>query len=398
MSMYRYSWLFALVFALALFGFPMSFGIGHLSGLNLRDQNVGFRAVLLSLCVLAVLLRGKSEPAFRGKLVGLFWFFWTLYALKFGQQLLDGQMGYIGNMSELDAFIYWGGVTALPMVFLMFLPSDEVDLNKTVRIAAIVISAGCAFTYYSVSLNLGYSDLGRFRVDQTLNPITFGHLGVSALLLALCGVGLKFQILELALRTVLSGAGVYAIYAASSRGPIVALGVAMLFYLLFSQNLVARVRLLLMLIVAIGFYFWTSVILESKGSVFSTRVIDDFTNDRGRLDLWDTAIQGFLQNPLIGNAVSLPDGSYPHNVVLEAFYVTGVLGGFAFAVVCLACLVKAASFIRVGGAYAFIGLIFIQYFVMNLFSGSLWGSAPFFAVMSAVLVMAIHKRPESKLR
>jgi hypothetical protein len=391
----RYSSLYALVLTLALFGFPMSFGIGHLAGIDLRTQNVGFRAALLSLCFLAVLMRGRADKVFQGKIVGLFWFFWSVYILKFLNQLLDGQMSYIGNMTEIDAFVYWSGVTFLPSLLILLLPADKQDFKDTSRLAAVIITAGCTFTYYSVSLSLGYSDLGRFRVDETLNPITFGHLGVSALLLALCGVGLKFQVFELSLRAILCGAGVYAIYAASSRGPIVALGIAMLFYLLFSKNLLVRARLLLLVVVGAGFYLWTSVILESKGAIFSTRVVDDFMNDAGRIDLWKSTLQTFLQSPLTGNTVSLPDGAYPHNLILESFYVTGIFGGLAFTAVCVACLVKATLLVRLGGAYAFIGLIFTQYFVMNMFSGSLWGSAPFFAAMSAVLVLAIPPRHQA---
>jgi hypothetical protein len=340
-------------------------------------------------------MRGRADNVFRGKVMGLFWFFWSLYTLKFLGQLQDGQMSYIGNMSERDAFVYWGGVTLLPSLLILLLPAGKQDLNTTSRISSIIIAAGCTFTYYSVSAIVGYSDLGRFRVDQTLNPITFGHLGVSALLLALCGLGLKFQVWELSLRLILCGLGVYAIYAAASRGPIVALGVSMLFYLLFSKNLVARARLLLIIVVGSGFYLWSSVILKNKGSVFSTRIMEDFMYDGGRMDLWKTTAESFFQSPLIGNAMSLPDGGYPHNLILESFYVTGVFGGLAFTAVCVACLVKAASLVRLGGGYAFIGLIFTQYFVMNMFSGSLWGSAPFFAAMSAILVLAIPPRHQA---
>jgi hypothetical protein len=173
------------------------------------------------------------------------------------------------------------------------------------------------------------------------------------------------------------------------------LGVALLFYLLFSQNLLARARLLLLLLVGAGFYLWTSVILESQGSIFRTRVLDEFMSDTGRMDLWVNTFQDFLKNPLTGVAVSLENGSYPHNLILESFYVTGIFGGLAFTAVCVACLVKAASLIRLGGAYAFIGLIFTQYFVMNMFSGSLWGAATFFAAMSAILVLAIPPRHQS---
>jgi O-antigen ligase len=105
-----------------------------------------------------------------------------------------------------------------------------------------------------------------------------------------------------------------------------------------------------------------------------------------RLEVMSGAWKSFTEAPLLGNALEVMEyGGYPHNVVIESFMATGIVGGTTFTVLLLLSFIYALSLVRMPGSYSWIGLLFIQYMTGSLVSGAIYNSPTMWALLGAVL-------------
>ena len=103
----------------------------------------------------------------------------------------------------------------------------------------------------------------------------------------------------------------------------------------------------------------------------------------GRLDLYSSAWNLFLDNPLFGAGLEDPTfGGYPHNVVIEAFMATGFAGGVAFVIGVVAMVYAAFVVIRELPLYAWMALIALQQLLSAQFSGTLIQSTTMWGAMA----------------
>ena len=150
-----------------------------------------------------------------------------------------------------------------------------------------------------------------------------------------------------------------------------------------------KLRVLLLVgILACSLPFGFAAIKE-MGSNIDQRVSGTFDEmeDRSesRFDLWQGAWEDFVENPLTGRAFDGRYGTYPHNLLLESFMATGIVGGLSFLWILLNGVQAAWQLIRHSTEHAWLGFLFFQMTVYAMFSGALWSHFGFWYILAAVL-------------
>jgi O-antigen ligase len=109
------------------------------------------------------------------------------------------------------------------------------------------------------------------------------------------------------------------------------------------------------------------------------------------------AWEEFLDHPAFGSGLDESrTGEYPHNVVIESFMATGVLGGAAFSIILL-CSSVAAAKLMTTNATRWISLLYVQYLVSALVSGALYLSGTMWCFIAAVIGLAAARQRDVML-
>ena len=322
--------------------------------------------------------------------------------------LLILRVAWDSSLSSLPLDFNWDemwlftlGATFLPAAaFLARMDAETLELAQRWALRLGVL-AGLSIAVAAV---IALRDIVTFlRLDTgVLNPISIGHAGVSLFVLLLLrppasadqSLARRFR------RAAGTGLGlllaVVLILASGSKGPIVAWFVVMLtwLFMLARASVLAGhslrgvalpmvVPLLLLLIVL------------AVNAVTPLPIVDRFLNiaqDQStseRIRLFTQALGQFEESPLLGSAVfEYESRIYPHNVIVEALMVGGV-------VLLVPLLMLLYENLRTAGAClaqvckdSWLALLYLQYLVDVMFSGSLFLSVQFWATSVAMLGLA----------
>lgn len=181
-------------------------------------------------------------------------------------------------------------------------------------------------------------------------------------------------------------AGFLCMFIAGTRGPLICSIVAIVLKTVFlNQNGKKKIIYVLMGIIAIALVQMGMIgsLINSLGDALSSIGIDNLriiemynegsmSDSSGRGDLQDTILQAIYQRPLLGWGVGADrlflDGSYVHNILLEAICSFGVIFGglflFALAVISIRALFLKNENVKL------IAFIFITSIVLKLFFSS----------------------------
>jgi O-antigen ligase len=132
---------------------------------------------------------------------------------------------------------------------------------------------------------------------------------------------------------------------------------------------------IIILILCIGATAYAAFYAESETSIHPISRIGIAAEDSGsilRLEMMRDATTQYLDNPILGSAtVEVRSRTYPHNILVEAFMATGTFGGLL--TLCLIAVSLRASWVLVrSAACGWVALVFVQYLIADLLSGSLF--------------------------
>lgn len=387
--------LYAAVLTLSLVGFPLVAGLAEAMHIEATGASVAMRGLLDVLSVLVVLhVLARHGRFARTTAVGMLFVFWGGYLLRmyFATTFLPYPLAWPPVM-----YWVWGvGACLIPAIALCTVPESQAYALAFRWCFALALCAG------AVMAGVGGTDVvdatgqmyasGRFRLTA-LNPISLGQHGVSLVILALWawqGMSHAKNVYASVMFAVGVALGLYLVIASASRGPLLSLLGALLLWAWATRGRQkGRVMALIICVITAGV---VAIIHLTATGVFDTleRVKQAINGDGAavidRVQLLRAAIEQFQSSPLIGNSlVDKLDGAYPHNLVIESFMATGVLGGFLFVGVILVALSYAWKLVRWRANEAWIGLLFAQYLVEAQTSGGLYSSTLFWAFLAAVL-------------
>lgn len=392
--------------ALTLVGYPLVSVLPELTGLPTRDFSVPYRAVFLVLCLVSTVISLYERALhFRGKFWAFFAVFWVMYVVR----LLNDTVLSV-NPLGFDVGDYWlftVGVTVIPAVAFARV-TNVPTLERSARWSAVLLFA-------SVGLNMwvGWDKLGdatsyiRFGTES-INPIAVGTIASRLFLICMFIVlspllfvdRRKSHRMPIVLSIAAMPLGAVALLFSGSRGPVVATlaGAAILLWLLFrwSENRVVlpvALALLVLSIVAVALPFVVNLGGGVLERFYSTSHLEDMS-DVDRFNLWRNGWEQFLENPLFGSGVEeLEYHFYPHNLVLEGYMATGIVGGTIFTGLAAYSLYVALKLIRSRTRAIWLSLLYVNAWFIALFSGSIWGAASLIHLMIAVVVTEQSLRP-----
>ena len=395
----------AAMYVLTIVGFPLVSTLPTLLGLDSQLATIPFRMLVAGLAF--GILYGwwvRGTPVLFTTAVLVTFVLWALLiARMFWDTIVSPLPGELytpaGQLLLLSL-----GACFLPAIVALEFPSDAtLDLaRRWIEILGAI--AMVAILYVGLRGVLAGSVLYRLATP-VLNPISVGHLGVSVMIVALCGFAGAGRLAR-AWRTLLVVLSVGVTVATVSRGPILAglLAVVILAFVTRRRRrlgiaaLAWRVGLIAAGVAGVAA---TVLFLEDTGVIdILARLTDTFQDvaSQERAKMIRGAWTQFTENPVLGSAfVELQFMENPHNILLESMMALGVAGLGLLLVSMTASLAATGDVIRAGPRHAWVGLIYLQYIVNGMLSGSLFtdGAFWFFALASLAIAKSLHDRAEA---
>lgn len=356
---------YPLLFAVALYGYPIAGNLVALIQVDSRVVSVPFRILvgLLSLGIIATSGRIRLD-AFRLTLFAI----WFVYCLRLVHDIVWTDLE--GADYALQYFLI---TCVLPAVAMM--SARGYNPVKYARAVFWVAMLGCSLSLLGSLLQLeGYQDLtegGRLSTTA-VNPVSIGHLAVSGTfcVLVLWGGASRIKRLWFTAALLLL---VWTLVQTGSKGPMLALAIC------GGLWSIRRGHLLRFTILMVPFLI---LLLSSDSSVLAQR-IEGAGEDLSTLDrvtlIADTLNQ-ISESPLIGSAfVERNSGYYPHNVFLEAPMAMGIPMAIVFTTLIGFAVVKAWR--ALGSNADLLGLLFFQALLTATVAGALFGAIDLWIIL-----------------
>jgi O-antigen ligase len=305
--------------------------------------------------------------------------------------------------------LLWFPITLIPSI--NFLHIDFSKSNKYLIYSWIFLCViGAGILLLNPSQSEQFATLGGRLSNLALNPIALGNYAASLALISLHVSLNKKKVLHSLLGKfskiafpATAAIGVIGVFLSGSRSPLISLLICALILLLTSSKKTKMgLKFVVTLLLIIGLFgFGVSFALEQgSGSIeriFATE--EEFSGtsrfagtEHSRLYLYSLVLEKVEKYPLFGFGLELPDGlGYPHNLILESFLALGIVGGLMFIILQIYMLFQAFALLKHKNSYkaawGWLGILFIQYFIASMSSGSIYGSYVLWYLMFAVLVI-----------
>jgi O-antigen ligase len=291
-----------------------------------------------------------------------------------------------------EVFVFFLIFSVIP--FFVF-SNYRFDENAVILLRNALFTGGAVFTILSLVL---YGSLlgqvGRLSVlateEGTLNPLILSYnsamtIGVIIFYMAFNKVRFWLKILLISLVIM----ALIPFLLGASRGGLIALLVPVVLMVFASgkiKNIISFVMLGL-------FSFYVIYFLDN---IFGSAFFDRFNSlgqdiERGsdsaiRISIWNNSIAQFWENPLLGDKLAV-DGweNYPHNIILESLQTVGLIGTAPFLYLIVTAFRSTFQILRYYKRHAWIGVVYLQAFIQNMFSGSLF-TANWFWVSLVVVI------------
>lgn len=331
------------------FGYPINACLSFLLGDTSSVINIASR--MLTLIIGAIFFANaffKKDIRVSKYLISVL-FFLTLYTLRL---IYDNEVRGIILVEYGKFKFYWlyFGNIIIPVLALVFY-FKHLEIKKVNSFCFGVITLSNILIALFLIQHLGFSSdifLARATLEveakggenvSIINPITISYFG--GILLASTfakkitgsGKGLKYQVLIIL--------GFFNLMIGASRGPMITfIFIAILLYFLnlsFQRKTILFVLRQFFFIILFFFAAKAAINYFVSNDFRAVMRIIEFSEDTSsnkkeeRDFIWDAAWNQFLESPIIGDQfIERHNNFYPHNIYLEVFMATGILGGLFF--------------------------------------------------------------------
>jgi hypothetical protein len=384
-------------FPVALFGYGLVATFITSADLS-RQLTVPYRAIVLVSSVIMLGVGLWQGTKFSRRYVGVL-LCTLMFAILYSARLVY-DVTFNSQLVQLsgDYVLPWFGISLVP-AFGFFLLNLK-DPLKYLNISWYLLIA-IAFRIVLGNLQTGrtFSQMGRLG-GEALNPISVGNYATSLVLLSLLiflnrdPKGKNSGLLTTGLVLVAISLGMYLLLLSASRGPILALVFCSTLLFLGARNGqrggIDIKKFLVMLVIPLVFALASSLAL-GEGSSYLDRFLNSEEEIGGagagiqRPQLYPIALGHIWNNLILGTSIEVPGIGYPHNLILESFLATGVIGGFLFTFIYFKMMHQAIRLVRTGNAWNWLGILFVQYGISAMLSGSLYASSFFWCLLAALL-------------
>lgn len=405
---YKFNRLNSFFILLLLVGYILISFLPGVMGTNSRMVTIPYRGLVLCLS-LYILIQGiiwKRHKTFPSREWGFFIAFWVIYLFRVVYDLY-----YVGIKATVfpntsDYILNAVGICLLPCVAIRY--ADSVDFKWVLkwffRLLLVALSLSLFLNLVSpISDEVEYA--GRYKGSSAMNSITYGHYGVSFALVSMFLFTKSEFFYKKAFYTLCFFFGLFIMYLAGSRSPLVALLVCSFFFQINNTGLFKG--LVVVVLLAMPLYIFSDQIIEflsGFGGSFIGRVLATINGGHtsGRDVLYVQALRDFADSPILGNAFLLQQGSgigfYPHNIIIEAFMATGVVGGIVFIIWVARCLIVSYKLVASSHQHAWTGVLFLQYLIYGMFSLAIFSNAGFwyYSILVWNVAYTTYKREQAE--
>lgn len=389
----RVSTINGIVMAGGIVGFPLVAATTSLLDMPSTTTSIVMRALIGSGALLLLLTGRRSITGLIRTPAVLLLYFWLFYILRLLVETL-----FQPEELARPAFIYWTfavGACLVPMVALAA-NRERMAPDHLFRLILVLCVVATLLGLASADTKMGdgeYAfDTGRYGLDS-LNPIFFGHLGVTVAVMAIWRLHEKATLKAYLLYAMVAALGILVMLLSASRGPLIAFAASIL-----ALEVVRGWRRLLLvgLTLAPLFVFLTfdltSVDRALGTQTFSRLQLTFEISDAatlGRVQSLGGALQQFIEAPISGNALEeRTTRNYPHNIVLEALIATGIFGALALVMALVWLLRQTVRLLQARSPYGWLALLFVQYLVGAQMSGAVWSSYQLWTLCGALIALA----------
>jgi hypothetical protein len=313
---------------------------------------------------LLIILKSKNSAVrnFNFKIIG---FFWLLYFIRLLWDLAIVQIPLAGDF--MFSFIFF---TIVPAVALMHVRTiDEHKLSALLLyFGSLICVLAIIATYTNAAASRSFTEdaEGRLFLD-TVNPITYGHVGVTTIIAALARIRycIKKSDWIIVVGALLLGA--FTIQLSGSRGPLVTLLLCIFALSIFNKPF----RWLLFPVLGVVILFFAGTFAESE-NILTSRIASTLQRDNTevRVVMQAGAIQQFLDSPFFGSAIiEFEFQDYPHNIIIESAMALGVVGFLLIGYITFVSLRGISRNFKIG--HILLPGLSLQYIVASQFSGSI---------------------------
>ena len=380
----------ALLIALVLAGYPAVAVVGTIFPLGGNLQSVVFRAGVVGLSALILLV---GFPARRYRMDGVLAAFMLLYLGRLVHDHLFANI-YLSDF----VLTFYSAAVLLPALALGFAAVGP-GLDRLLSRWLMVLGGIAVFgTVWAESQGLAYNPWAEMGgttprlMFESLNPISLGYAGATCLVAAFVYLTTyrdsRFWTIFAVAMFIGSGP---IILAAGSRGPLIATIVSLAW---LASSKTSRLALIVPAVVGLLAFGLskTYVVQHLIDTLMGGWELDG--SSLGRLDMQRWALEDFARSPIIGaHFASNPasGGAHPHNVIIETAMALGMVG----LALMLIILLRTGTTLMKGfkDAHPLLTALLIMHAVNAMLSSSLWSGDALFAITAVVLVYRARARP-----
>ena len=262
------------------------------------------------------------------------------------------------------------------------------NIKKISFLLAIILTSCILKSIYDIlNGNAVLNNDGRF--DTAIFSISLGQYATSLFLLGIYLIVNEQRSLWRYIYIFFCFTGVIGVLFSGSRGPFVSLIICILFY--FSSRIRHLYRLIILIgcialcwgIIGDAMMSLNEYLIDNDIRSFDRVVTSIFSDDglsnhtSGRDLLYKEALQLFFDNPIFGNSYLIPGKIYVHNIIIEQYMATGILGGTLFLLLNIFALISGFKLMRKNKQFAIIPMLLLQYFVFGCLSITILALFPY---------------------
>ncbi len=355
-------------------GFGVISFLPDFTGVDGRMVTIPYRFLILSMGAFLLLsFFFKKKYIFASKrIVLLLLIFISLYSYRLITDLYFTNLDFGRSSEEILLFAF--AITFFPAFILSTMRNNSIII-KVIN-PLIILFTITSFLAVASGFMQGFSN--RLAGNSILNAITLGHIAASGIILIVVAYftfkkekRISNWILLISLAILL-----LALLMAASRGPILSLLLVLIFilpsYLKFNaKNILMMTPIILILMIG------SLQITESSSATLGDRLTVDMggshSDGEARVFLWSFGFKMFLDDPIIGSHATTIFG-YPHNIFIEVLIATGIFGAVLFIGIVIYMMKRTIYLKKIRSPLVWVGLIFMQYFIGSIFSGTIYSN------------------------
>lgn len=358
-----------------------------------QTVTIPYRIIVLFLCLYVILFSNHTLRINNN--VKLFFFFWAIYLIRIFYDIYIRPDAVASTDYNTNTVTFIVGII-FPVTLAIYRGFLYIDFQKAFIVCFWVSTCTLLLSLYNNEMLLADELTQRINGNVALNTISFGHLGLTNILLSYLLLDsskvLTIRNVALVLVMLLS---FFCMARTGSRGPFVTLCVLILLWVFVkTQNKVTGmtfVSILFLLVYLFQDFFLQ--ILENISPVLTERLESE--NSSGRDSLYTHALSLFYDSPFWG-ASYVVDGFYSHNIFLDALMGMGIFGGITLGGILLVCLKKFNISIKQKDEYRWIHLLLMQAIIGAMFSGAFYYSALLSMMIVIVFLLGKYKMKNDK--